>query len=97
MRLHAFTELAKHKGCGIYVMYSEPLPGRLQFISRAIEWLGVVIPVLEYCSLSRHHTNLKNPHKNRFRMVTLQYYLQLLFWPRKTIQYYLQLKIITVG
>ena len=26
MRLHAFTELAKHKGFGICVMYSEPLP-----------------------------------------------------------------------
>ena len=29
MRLHAFTELAKHEGCGICVMYSEPLPGPL--------------------------------------------------------------------
>ena len=29
IRVHAFTELAKHKGCGICVMYSEPLPGRL--------------------------------------------------------------------
>ena len=29
MRLHAFTELAKHKGCGVCVWYSEPLPGVL--------------------------------------------------------------------
>ena len=29
MRLHAFTELAKHKGCGICVMYSELLPPEL--------------------------------------------------------------------
>ena len=41
MRVHAFTELAKHKGCGICVMYSEPLPGGLQFISRAIVTLLV--------------------------------------------------------
>ena len=29
MRLQAFTELAKHEGCGIFVMYSEPLSGPL--------------------------------------------------------------------
>jgi hypothetical protein len=31
MRVHIFTELAKHKGCGICVWSSEPLPGTLFF------------------------------------------------------------------
>jgi hypothetical protein len=29
MRLHAFTELAKRKGCEICVWYSEHIPGQL--------------------------------------------------------------------
>ena len=29
VRVHAFTELTKHKGCGICVMYSELLPPEL--------------------------------------------------------------------